>query len=167
MYFLCKWEGYPNEDATYRSTKEFWTSPYGIQVVKNYLLGFGQCPEMLMAWVMHTDWISGSILVEWKRGDEAGNADKAVVRGTGSVNMEPAVSSVDKELAAEEDGTGVLHLRLALEGNKDKGKGKKKLERLTQTSFKRGKDIGPAPYFSQNSTPEQQHYSSRMKDKQG
>ena len=60
------------------------------------------------------------------------------------MNKEPAVSSTDKELAAEE-GTGVLHLRLALEGNKDK---EKKLERLTQTSFKRGKDVGPAPYFS-------------------
>jgi hypothetical protein len=106
MYFLCKWEGYPNEDATYRSAEEFRTSPYGIQVVKNYLLGFGKCPEMLIAWVMRTDWISGSILAEWKCRDEAGNTDKVAVRGAGGVNKEPVVSSVDKELAAEEDGTG-------------------------------------------------------------
>jgi hypothetical protein len=140
MYFLCKWEGYPNENATYRSAEEFRTSPYGIQVAKNYLLGFGQCPEMLMAWVMRTDWIFESILVEWKRRDEVGKTDKAIGRA-GGVNKESGVRSADKELAVK-DGTSVLHLRLALEGNKDKGKGKKKLERLTQTSFKRRKDVG-------------------------
>ena len=161
IHFLCKWEGYPNEDATYRPAEEFRTSPYGIQVVKDYLLGFGECPEELMAWATRTDWISESMVVEWNRRAEAGEAGKVKRAGKAvgrvGVNKEPAVSSVDKELAAEENGTGVLHLRLALEGNKDKGKGKKKLERLTQTSFKRGKDVGPAPYFSHISASEQQY----------
>ena len=36
--FLCKRDGYPNEDATYRAADDFRTSPYGIQLVKNYVL---------------------------------------------------------------------------------------------------------------------------------
>jgi hypothetical protein len=156
IHFLYKWDDYPNEDVTYRSAEEFRISSYGIQIMKNYLLGFGEYPEELMVWIIRIDWISESILVEWNRRDEAGNTDKAVVRGADDVNKEPTVSSTDKELTAVEDGTGVLHLRLALEGNKDKGKGKeKKLERLTQTSFKKRKDVGVAPYFSQISTSEE------------
>ena len=112
-----------------------------------------------MAWVMRTDWVSESILADWNRRDEAGKKDRVLpqdkgMRG-GLVNKGPGVSSADKELVAE-DGTGVLRLRLALEGNKDKEKQKKKFGRLT--SFKRGKDVGPAPYFSHISTSEQNHY---------
>ena len=45
--FLWKWNGYPNEDATYCTTDDFRTSLYGIQLVKNYVLGFGDPPEDL------------------------------------------------------------------------------------------------------------------------
>jgi hypothetical protein len=151
IYFLCKWEGYPNEDATYRSAEEFRTSPYGIQVVKDYLLGFGECPEELMAWVMRTDWISESIVAEWNRRD-AGKTDRVLPQDKGIVhdglaNKGPGVSSADKELAAE-DGKGVLHLGLALEGSKNKKNKNKNKEFGRLTSFKRGKDVGRAPYFS-------------------
>jgi hypothetical protein len=114
------------------------TSPYGIQVIKGYLLGFGECPEELMAWAMRTDWISDSIVAEWNRrnASEAERADKTR-RG---VNKEYAVSSPDKELAVQqEEGTGALHLRLALEGDKNKESKSKELGRLS--SFKRGKDV--------------------------
>src|SRR6202035_4142763 len=67
IHFLCKWVGYPKEDAAYRSAEEFRTSPYGIQVLKGYLLGFGECPEELMAWATRTDWISEGIVAEWNR----------------------------------------------------------------------------------------------------
>ena len=63
------------------------------------------------------------------------------------MNKESVVSSADKELAAEaeEEGTGALHLRLALEGSKSKNLGR-------PSSFKRGKDVGPVLYFLQIST---------------
>ena len=55
--FLCKWEGFPNEDATFRDAEHFKTSPYGIKVVKEYLLSFGEPPEELIAWTERTDWM--------------------------------------------------------------------------------------------------------------
>jgi Chromo (CHRromatin Organisation MOdifier) domain len=145
IHFLCKWEGYPKEDATYRSAEEFRTSSYGIQVIKGYLLGFGECPEELMAWAMRTDWISDSIVVEWNRrkASEAERADKTRRGG----NKESAVSSADKELAVQ--GTGALHLRLALEGNKNKESKSKELGR--PSSFKRGKDVVFPPGSGLNS----------------
>ena len=103
---------------------------------------------------MRTDWISESIVAEWNRRDTGKTdrvltQDKGIVRG-GLVNKGPDVSSVDKELAAEGNGTGVPHLGLALEGSKDNDKNKtnknKEFGRLT--SFKRGKDVGRASYFS-------------------
>ena len=70
IHFLCKWEGYPNEDATYRSAEEFKTSPYGIQVVKKYLLGFGECPEELKSWTTQTEWLPEGVIEEWKRRED-------------------------------------------------------------------------------------------------
>jgi len=68
--FLCKWEGFPNEDATYRNADDFKSSPYGIQLVKKYILDFGECPEELRAWVNRTEWIRNSVQDEWaKRGE--------------------------------------------------------------------------------------------------
>jgi hypothetical protein len=70
------------------------TSPYGIQVINGYLLGFGECPEELMVWATRMDWISDSIEAGWNRRktSEAERADKAR-RG---VNKESVVSSADK-----------------------------------------------------------------------
>jgi len=68
--FLCKWEGFPNEDATYRNASDFKSSPYGIQLVKTYVLDFGECPEELRAWVKRTEWIRNCVQDEWmKRGE--------------------------------------------------------------------------------------------------
>ena len=55
--FLCKWEGFSNEDSTYRATEDFKSSPYGIKVVKDYLLSFGETPDDLREWMDRTDWI--------------------------------------------------------------------------------------------------------------
>ena len=65
--FLCKWDGYPNEDATYRAADDFRTSPYDIQLIKNYVLEFGDPPEYLRAWVLRTEWIKDSVLKEWEK----------------------------------------------------------------------------------------------------
>ena len=66
IHFLCKWEGYPNEDATFRDAGDFKSSPYGIKVVKDYLLGFGEPPEELIAWVECMEWMK-DFLEEWKK----------------------------------------------------------------------------------------------------
>ena len=66
IHFLCKWEGYPNEDATFRDAGDFKSSPYGIKVVKDYLLGFGEPPEELIAWVECTEWMK-HVFDEWKK----------------------------------------------------------------------------------------------------
>ncbi len=55
--FLCKWEGFSNEDSTYRAAEDFKSSPYGIKVVKDYLLSFGETPDDLREWMDRTDWI--------------------------------------------------------------------------------------------------------------
>jgi hypothetical protein len=62
--FLCKWEGFPNEDATYRTADDFKSSSYGIQLVKKYILTFGECPDVLRAWIKRTDWIRKEIYDE-------------------------------------------------------------------------------------------------------
>jgi RNase H-like domain found in reverse transcriptase/Integrase zinc binding domain/Chromo (CHRromatin Organisation MOdifier) domain len=70
--FLCKWEGYPNEDSTFREAEKFKSSPYGIKVVKDYLLGFGEPPEVLVTWVQRTEWLK-DVEKEWKRRNEEGS----------------------------------------------------------------------------------------------
>ena len=50
--FLCKWEDFPNEDATYRIADDFKSSPYGIQLVKKYVLDFRERPNELRAWIV-------------------------------------------------------------------------------------------------------------------
>ena len=55
--FLCKWEGFSNEDSTYRAAEDFKSSPYGIKVVKDYLLSFGETSDDLREWMDRTDWI--------------------------------------------------------------------------------------------------------------
>ena len=55
--FLCKWESFSNEDSTYRAAEDFKSSPYGIKVVKDYLLSFGETPDDLREWMDRTDWI--------------------------------------------------------------------------------------------------------------
>ena len=91
--FLCKWEGFPNEDATYRNAEDFKSSPYGIQLVKKYILDFGVCPEELRAWVNRTEWIRNSVQDEWaKRGEVV------------------------------EESPSVLHISLGLQGPRVRGK---------------------------------------------
>src|SRR5271169_1735692 len=68
--FLCKWDGFPNEDATYRNAEDFKSSPYGIQLVKKYILDFGDCPEELRAWANRTGWIWKDIQDEWRKRGE-------------------------------------------------------------------------------------------------
>jgi Chromo (CHRromatin Organisation MOdifier) domain len=55
--FLCKWEGFSDEDATYRAAEDFKSSPYGIRVVKDYVDSFGELPQELKEWARETDWI--------------------------------------------------------------------------------------------------------------
>jgi len=66
IHFLCKWEGFPNEDATFRDAEHFKSSPYGIKVVKDYLLSFGEPPEELVAWTECMEWMK-DVLEEWKK----------------------------------------------------------------------------------------------------
>jgi hypothetical protein len=63
--FLCKWNDYPTEDATFRAAGTLFTSPYGIHLVRNYILGFGVCPDELVRWVYRTDWIKDMVLEAW------------------------------------------------------------------------------------------------------
>ena len=54
------------KDATFRDAEDFKSSPYGIKVVKDYLLGFGEPPEELIAWVECMEWMK-DVLEEWKK----------------------------------------------------------------------------------------------------
>lgn len=65
--FLCKWDDFPNEDATYRTVDNFKSSPYDIQLVKMYILNFGECSNELRAWILHTNWIRKEIQDEWRK----------------------------------------------------------------------------------------------------
>ena len=49
--FLCKWEGFPNEDATFRNIEDFKSSSYDIKVMKNYLLRFEDPSKELKTWM--------------------------------------------------------------------------------------------------------------------
>ncbi len=51
---------------TFRDAEDFKSLPYGIKVVKDYLLGFGEPPEELIAWVECTEWMK-DVLEEWKK----------------------------------------------------------------------------------------------------
>ena len=77
--FLCKWEGFSDEDATYRTTDDFKTSPYEIQVVKNYVLSFDDTPEELKEWVLNTDWIHGSVVEEWNKREGVASSTSEVL----------------------------------------------------------------------------------------
>ena len=79
IQFLCKWEGYPNEDNTWRAADAFKTSPYGIDLVKKYILNFGECPVELRNWVERTDWIRKLVMDEWKRRGDIGGTTPSVV----------------------------------------------------------------------------------------
>ena len=60
--FLCKWEGFSNEDSTYRAAEDFKSSSYGIKIVKDYLLSFGETLDESREWMDRTDWICNMIL---------------------------------------------------------------------------------------------------------
>jgi len=55
--FLCKWEGFFDEDATYRVSEDFRTSPYGVRVIKYYINSFSELPQELREWARETDWM--------------------------------------------------------------------------------------------------------------
>jgi RNase H-like domain found in reverse transcriptase/Integrase zinc binding domain/Retrotransposon gag protein/Retroviral aspartyl protease/Reverse transcriptase (RNA-dependent DNA polymerase)/Chromo (CHRromatin Organisation MOdifier) domain/Zinc knuckle len=65
--FLCKWEGYPNEDATYRDAEDFKTSEYGVKLVADYIVGFGELPDELGAWILRSGWIKEASPDTWRR----------------------------------------------------------------------------------------------------
>ena len=65
--FLCKWDGFPREDATYRDADDFKSSGYGIKKIRDYVLGFGELPEELEAWISGTEWIKESLPDVWKK----------------------------------------------------------------------------------------------------
>jgi hypothetical protein len=85
-----------------------------------------------MIWIIRIDWISESIVMEWKYRNEIGNIDKIIIYDIDDMNRKSIISSTDKELIIEEgDRIDVLYLHLILKGNKDKNKDKeKKLKRL-------------------------------------
>jgi transposase InsO family protein len=80
IQFLCKWEGYPNEDNMWRAADAFKTSPYGIDLVKKYILNFGECPVELRNWVEQTDWIRKLVMDEWKRRGDIEDTTLSVVK---------------------------------------------------------------------------------------
>ncbi len=115
--FLCKWSEYPTEDATFRIADTLGTSPYGIQLARNYILGFGVCPDELVRWVHRTDWIRDMVVEAWKaRGDVQGS-----VSSGGLADKRPA----DKN-GTQEQEQGVI------------GDG-------LRPSFKEGEDVGFQP----------------------
>jgi Chromo (CHRromatin Organisation MOdifier) domain len=65
--FLCKWEGFSDEDATYRASEDFKTSPYGIRVVKDYIQTFGELPSELEEWMRDTEWMQDTSNEDSKR----------------------------------------------------------------------------------------------------
>jgi len=84
--FLCKWEGFSDEDATYRAADDFKTSPYGIKVVKDYILSFGETPEELKEWVLNVDWIHDSIMEEWNKVRSTAGSSTDVPEASGASN---------------------------------------------------------------------------------
>ena len=52
---LCKWDGFPMEDATFWKSEEFKESPVGRKLVMEYILG--KKDQDLDAWITRTDWI--------------------------------------------------------------------------------------------------------------
>jgi len=86
IHFLCKWEGFSDEDATYRAVDDFKMSPYGIKVVKDYILSFGETPEELKEWVLNTDWIHDSIMEEWNKVRSTAGSSTDVPEASGASN---------------------------------------------------------------------------------
>jgi hypothetical protein len=83
--FLCKWDGFSDEDATYRAADDFKSSPYGIRVVRDYILSFGDTPDELRKWVNDTEWIQDSVLKEWDKRENT-TRDGATVLGAQGVS---------------------------------------------------------------------------------
>jgi hypothetical protein len=98
IQFLCLWEGYPAEDATFREAELFKTSPYGIKVVEDYLGTFGDVPDELAAWIARTDWVWRA-----KKADVAMEATEMV-----------SGASTDKEDSGEEEEVSALWIMLEL-----------------------------------------------------
>ena len=86
IHFLCKWEGFSDEDAMYRVADDFKTSPYGVKVIKDYILSFGETPEELKEWVLNTDWIHDSIMEEWNKVRSTAGSSTDVPEASGASN---------------------------------------------------------------------------------
>lgn len=67
---ICKWEHFPNKDATYSTTDDFKSSSYNMQLVKKYVFDFDECPNELRIWIKRMDWIRKEIQNEWRMCDE-------------------------------------------------------------------------------------------------
>ena len=85
--FLCKWDGFSDEDATYRKADEFKTSAAGVKLVKDYFKDFKELPTELKAWKSRTDWIQEAIKedsssFEKREGEDVGTSS-IMSRGLG------------------------------------------------------------------------------------
>ena len=55
--FLCKWDGFPVEDAIFKKSDDFKDSPAGRKLVFEYILEQGSGDQDLDTWIARTDWI--------------------------------------------------------------------------------------------------------------
>ena len=55
--FLCKWDGFPVEDAIFKKSDDFKDSPTGRKLVFEYILEQGSGDQDLDTWIARTDWI--------------------------------------------------------------------------------------------------------------
>ncbi len=72
--FLCKWEEFLNENATFRDGEDFQSLSYGIKIVNDYLLRFGESLEELITWTEGTEWME-DVLEEWKKHEEGNEGE--------------------------------------------------------------------------------------------
>jgi hypothetical protein len=56
IQFVCKWEGYSNEDNMWRVADAFNIFSYGIDFVKKYIFNFSEYSTELQNWIEKMDW---------------------------------------------------------------------------------------------------------------
>ena len=76
-----------------RTTDDFRTSLYNIQLIKNYVLGFGDPTEDLRAWVLRTEWIKDSVLKEWEKRSNVAEGNKGGERAKNKGNSKERMGS--------------------------------------------------------------------------
>jgi transposase InsO family protein len=96
IHFLSLWDGFPAEDATYRHSELYSTSPYGIRVVEDYLGTFGDLPAELAEWIDRTAW------VKLKKSSDAETEGAETAKGNDSQG-DSGASNNNKEGSGEEE----------------------------------------------------------------